>query len=152
MQRLLATWIYLYFTFFSALIFLNYFPVSFFPFSQFMICLYVEHWYEWSELLPICKSCFFSLYFLCIISADLVGCLSLEFVPVSLTDLVITICLQFGKDLHLLSHLLWPSMYTLRGLRGAWAPCIYKVYLVYRELCLLVQYTCPIVLPLISGL
>ena len=27
-----------------------------------------------------------------------------------------------------------------------------KVYLVYRELCHLVQYTCPIVLPLISGL
>ena len=26
------------------------------------------------------------------------------------------------------------------------------IYLVYRELCLLVQYTCPIVLPLISGL
>ena len=41
------------------------------------------------------------------------------------------------------------------------APCVggeghgrlvYKIYLVYRELCLLVQYTCPIVLPLISGL
>ena len=29
---------------------------------------------------------------------------------------------------------------------------IYKVYLVYRELCHLVQYTCPIALPLISGL
>ena len=28
----------------------------------------------------------------------------------------------------------------------------YKVYLVYRELCHLVQYTCPIILPLISGL
>ena len=27
-----------------------------------------------------------------------------------------------------------------------------KIYFVYRELCLLVQYTCPIVLPLISGL
>ena len=27
-----------------------------------------------------------------------------------------------------------------------------KVYLVYRELCHLVQYTCPIVLPIISGL
>ena len=34
----------------------------------------------------------------------------------------------------------------------AWAPCIYKVYLVYRELCHLVLYTCPIVLPLIAGL
>ena len=29
---------------------------------------------------------------------------------------------------------------------------IYKVYLIYRELCHMVQYTCPIVLPLISGL
>ena len=29
---------------------------------------------------------------------------------------------------------------------------VYQIYLVYRELCLLVQYTCPIVLPLISGL
>ena len=29
---------------------------------------------------------------------------------------------------------------------------VYKVYLVYRELCHLVQYTCPIVLLLISGL
>ena len=29
---------------------------------------------------------------------------------------------------------------------------IYKVYLVYKELCHLVQYTCPIVLPLISEL
>ena len=29
---------------------------------------------------------------------------------------------------------------------------VYKVYLVYRELCHLVQYTCPIILPLISGL
>ena len=28
----------------------------------------------------------------------------------------------------------------------------YKVYLVYRELCHLVQYTCPIILLLISGL
>ena len=44
------------------------------------------------------------------------------------------------------------SLWVLRGRRGAWAPCIYKVYLVYRELCHLVQYTCPIVLPLISGL
>ena len=44
------------------------------------------------------------------------------------------------------------SLGVLRGQRGAWAPCIYKVYLVYRELCHLVQYTCPIVLPLIGGL
>ena len=44
------------------------------------------------------------------------------------------------------------SLWVLRGRRGARAPCIYKVYLVYRELCHLVQYTCPIVLPLISGL
>ena len=44
------------------------------------------------------------------------------------------------------------SLWVLRGRRGALAPCIYKVYLVYRELCHLVQYTCPIVLPLISGL
>ena len=29
---------------------------------------------------------------------------------------------------------------------------VYQIYLVYRELCLLVRYTCPIVLPLISGL
>ena len=29
---------------------------------------------------------------------------------------------------------------------------VYQIYLVYRELCHLVQYTCPIVLPLISGL
>ena len=29
---------------------------------------------------------------------------------------------------------------------------VYQIYLVYRELCLLAQYTCPIVLPLISGL
>ena len=43
------------------------------------------------------------------------------------------------------------SLGVLRGRRGAWAPCIYKVYLVYRELYHLVQYTCPIVLPLISG-
>ena len=39
------------------------------------------------------------------------------------------------------------------GRRGAWAPCIYiKVYLIYRELCHLVQYTCPIVLLVISSL
>ena len=44
------------------------------------------------------------------------------------------------------------SLGVLRGQRGAWVPCIYKVYLAYRELCHLVQYTCPIVLPLISGL
>ena len=44
------------------------------------------------------------------------------------------------------------SLGVLRGRRGAWAPCIYKVYLVYRELCHLVQYTRPIVLPLIGGL
>ena len=44
------------------------------------------------------------------------------------------------------------SLWVLCGQRGAWAPCIYKVYLVYRELCHLVQYTCPIVLLLISGL
>ena len=41
---------------------------------------------------------------------------------------------------------------VLRGWRGAWAPCIDKVYLVYRKLCQLVQYTCPIVLQLIGGL
>ena len=41
------------------------------------------------------------------------------------------------------------SLWVLRGRRGAWAPCIYKVYLVYRELCHLVQYTCPIVLQLL---
>ena len=29
---------------------------------------------------------------------------------------------------------------------------VYQIYLVYRELCHLVQYTCPIVLLLISGL
>ena len=29
---------------------------------------------------------------------------------------------------------------------------VYQIYLVYRELCHLVQYTCPIVLPLINGL
>ena len=29
---------------------------------------------------------------------------------------------------------------------------VYQIYLVYRELYHLVQYTCPIVLPLISGL
>ena len=29
---------------------------------------------------------------------------------------------------------------------------VYQIYLVYRELWHLVQYTCPIVLPLISGL
>ena len=44
------------------------------------------------------------------------------------------------------------SLWVLRGRRGACAPCIYKVYLVYRELCHLVQYTCPIVLSLIGGL
>ena len=27
------------------------------------------------------------------------------------------------------------SLWVLCGQRGAWAPCIYKVYLVYRELC-----------------
>ena len=43
------------------------------------------------------------------------------------------------------------SLWVLSGWRGAWEPCIYKVYLVYRELCHLVQYACPIVLPLISG-
>ena len=42
------------------------------------------------------------------------------------------------------------SLWVLR--RGAWAPRIYKVYLVYRELCYFVQCTCPIVLLLISGL
>ena len=42
------------------------------------------------------------------------------------------------------------SLWVLRGQRGAWALCI-LVYLVHRELCHLVQYTCPIVLPLISG-
>ena len=44
------------------------------------------------------------------------------------------------------------SLWVLRGLRGAWAPCIYRVYLVYRELCHLVQYTCPIILPLTSAI
>ena len=44
------------------------------------------------------------------------------------------------------------SLWVLCGRRGTWAPCIYKVYLVYRELCHLVLYTCPIVLPLIAGL
>ena len=44
------------------------------------------------------------------------------------------------------------SLGVLRGRRGTWAPCIYKVYLVYRELYHLVLYTCPIVLPLIAGL
>ena len=29
---------------------------------------------------------------------------------------------------------------------------VYQIYLVYKELCLLVHYTCPIVLSLISGL
>ena len=43
------------------------------------------------------------------------------------------------------------SLWVLCGQRGAWAPCI-QVYLVYRELCHLVQYTCPIFLPLIRGL
>ena len=36
--------------------------------------------------------------------------------------------------------------------RGMDALYIYKVCLVYRELCHLVQYTCPIVLLLIIGL
>ena len=44
------------------------------------------------------------------------------------------------------------SLGVLGGRRGVWAPCIYKVYLVYRELCHLVQYTCPIALLLIGGL
>ena len=44
------------------------------------------------------------------------------------------------------------SLGVLCGRRGTWAPCIYKVYLVYRELYHLVLYTCPIVLPLIAGL
>ena len=44
------------------------------------------------------------------------------------------------------------SLRVLRGRRGSWAPRIYKVYLVYRELCHLVHYTCPIILPLIGGL
>ena len=29
---------------------------------------------------------------------------------------------------------------------------VYQIYLAYKELCHLVQYTCPIFLPLISGL
>ena len=35
------------------------------------------------------------------------------------------------------------SPWVLLGRRGAWAPCIYKVYLVYRELWHWVQCTCP---------
>ena len=44
------------------------------------------------------------------------------------------------------------SLGVLCGRRGTWAPSIYKVYLVYRELYHLVLYTCPIVLLLIAGL
>ena len=40
------------------------------------------------------------------------------------------------------------SLYVLCGWRGAWVP----VYSVYRVLCHLVQYVCPIGLPLINGL
>ena len=43
------------------------------------------------------------------------------------------------------------SLQVLRGRRGAWVPCI-SVHLVYRVLCHLMQYTCPIILLLISGL
>ena len=35
------------------------------------------------------------------------------------------------------------SLWVLYGRRGAWAPCK-SVYLVCRELCHLVQYTCPL--------
>ena len=44
------------------------------------------------------------------------------------------------------------SLWALRGRRGAWAPCIYKVYLVYRELCHSLEYTCPIALLFVNGL
>ena len=37
------------------------------------------------------------------------------------------------------------------GWRGAWATFI-SIHLFYKVLCLLIQYACPIALPLISGL